>query len=83
VQELGGSTARQLAQGGQWKYFIPETNCSVYVRGLAREQEFSLLQEFQLCFFSGRSKFSMILVFFKSSMKSVSSTFCNHGSGSG
>jgi len=35
VQELGGSTARQLAQAGQWKYSTTWTSCSVYEWGLA------------------------------------------------
>jgi len=39
VQELGGSTARQPAQAGQWKYSIPQTACSVYEQGLAVGQE--------------------------------------------
>jgi len=30
VQELGGSTARQLGQAGQGKYSIPLTSCWVY-----------------------------------------------------
>ena len=35
VQELGGSTARQLAQAGQRTCSIPETSCSVYKCRLA------------------------------------------------
>ena len=37
MQELGGSTARQPAQAGQWKYSTPWTSCSVYEWGLAGE----------------------------------------------
>ena len=39
MQELGGSTARQPAQAGQWKCSIPWTSCSVYEWGLAGGQE--------------------------------------------
>jgi len=48
VQELGGSTARQLAQAGQWEYSIPWMSCSVYEWGLARRQESSLFHELEL-----------------------------------
>jgi len=41
VQELGGSTAKQLTQAGQRKYSIPETSCSFYKLGLTRGQELS------------------------------------------
>jgi len=61
VQELGGSTARQPAQAGQWKYSMPWMLCSVYEWGLvgiflslfygfksSLVQVFELLQEFGL-----------------------------------
>jgi len=38
-QELGGSTARQPAQAGQWQYSILQASCSVYKWGLAGGQE--------------------------------------------
>jgi len=55
---LGGSTARQTAQAGQWKYSIPWTLRSIYESGLAGgrkaigsscfcEFESSLVQEFE------------------------------------
>jgi len=46
MQELGGSIARQLAQTGQWKYFIPWTSCSVYKPGLARGRKLPFLSCF-------------------------------------
>ena len=39
MQELGTSTARQLAQAREWKYSILQTSCSVYKWGLAVGQE--------------------------------------------
>jgi len=51
VQELGGSTARQPAQVGQWKYSITWTSHSVYEGGVGQRAGCS-----QLFLFSGRLK---------------------------
>ena len=47
---LGGSTARQQAQAGRWKYSIPWMSCLIYEWELARGQEAlgsSHFQEFE------------------------------------
>ena len=40
---MGGSTVRQLAQAGRYKYSVPWTSRSVYESGLAGMQESALV----------------------------------------
>jgi len=66
VQELGGSTARQRAQAGQWKYCIAWTSCSVCKCGLAGGG--------RDCYFPGvQTFFHGFVVFLGSSMKFMKS----------
>jgi len=60
VQELGGSTARQPAQAGQWKYFTPQMPCSVYEWRLARGQEASSVSSSLFCEFEFFCEFGKI-----------------------
>ena len=72
MQELEGSTARQLDQAGQWKYSNPWMSYSVYKGGLAgggRNTFFSVSSNPLL---SRTSNFSRSLVFFGSYAKFVS-----------
>jgi len=71
VQELAGSTARQPAQPGQWKYSIPLASCSDYEWGLAGGQEaigFLVLQEFKFSLLQSRNSFRSFTKFAESTI---------------
>ena len=77
MQELGGSTARQIAQAGQWKYSIPWMSRSVYKLGLAGVRNLLFSMSLKLLL-PGSSNFPRNSVFFRSFTKFMSSGFHDH-----